>query len=161
MSEQRQRYLRNLIKEAILNVLQEQEPPVPTSAVPPATPGIAPETNAVEAMEPAVPAEQVFTVELMVDKLNILRGGQSFDDPEVFGRLTGFFNTLTDEQKASLEHMLSELGKSVIGAAEEEAGLEDNAQQQAQQGGAAQPAPPAPATPSAQSQITSPVSPTI
>lgn len=129
--ERRQRYIKNLIQEAIINVLKEQEPIVPTSAVPPASPGIAPETNGVESMTPDVaPQEQDFTTELMVDKLNVLRGGKSFTDPEVFGRLTEFFNVLTDEQKGSLENMLTELGKAVIGATEEEAGLEDPEQQQ-------------------------------
>jgi len=124
-SERRQRYLKNQIQEAVINVLKEQEPVVPTSAVPPATTAPAPETNGVETMTPDVaPQDEVFTPELMVDKLNVLRGGKSFTDPEVFGRLTEFFNKLTDEQKGSLESMLSELGQAVIGATEEEAGLE-------------------------------------
>lgn len=146
--EQRDRFLRNLIKEAVINVIAEQQPlPVQTSAVPPATPGIAPETNASEELQP--PPEQApdqpeqFTPEAMVEKLNVLRGGRSFTDPEVFGRLTGFFNNLTDEQKSGLDHTLTELGKAVIGATEEEAGLEDPAQQQ--QSASLQPPPPPPA----------------
>lgn len=156
--EQRQRFLRNLIKEAVLNVLKEQEPIVPTSAVPPATPGIAPETNGAETMTPDVaPQEEQFTAEAMVEKLNVLRGGRSFTDPEVFGRLTGFFNNLTDEQKSGLESTLTQLAQAVIGATEEEAGLEDPAQQQQNNQLTQPPPPPAPAPASAPA----PVAPTM
>lgn len=149
LREKRQRFIRNLIKEAILNVLAEQEAPVQTTAVPPAPAAPAPETNAsLQQTPPAEGAEepQQFTVEAMVDKLNVLRGGRSFTDPEVFGRLTTFFNNLTDEQKVSFENLLTELGKAVIGATEEEAGLEGQGQQANQ---AAQQPPPPPAAPQA------------
>lgn len=147
--EQRQRYLEFLIKEAVVNVLAEQEPPVATSAVPPSPVSPSAETNVQpEAQPPTQVEEKQFTVEAMVDKLNVLRGGRSFTDPEVFGRLTTFFNNLTDEQKANMESTLTELGKAVIGATEEEAGLNEpqqpqQPQQQQQSGGAAQPPPPA------------------
>lgn len=167
--EKRQRYLTNLIKEGIINVLAEQEPPVPTSAIPPATTPPAPETNGAETVAPspeqqAPEGEAQFTVELMVDKLNVLRGGRSFTDPEVFGRLTTFFNNLTDEQKTSLEDLLTQLGQAVLGATEEEAGLED----QQQQGKAPQqqqpPPPPQPAAPPpapAATPSSAPVSPSL
>lgn len=157
-TEQRQRYIEYLIKEAVVNVLAEQEPPVATSAVPPSPVAPSPETNVQQPevqAEPAAPEQEQFTVEAMVDKLNVLRGGRSFTDPEVFGRLTTFFNGLTDEQKANMESTLTELGKAVIGATEEEAGLEDPQQQQQQQtSGAAQPPPPAPAPAAAPAPVT-------
>lgn len=158
--EQRRRYLKNLIKEAVLNILVEQQPIVPTSAVPPAAPPVAPETNNTETLTPDPQMEQQpeqFTVELMVDKLNVLRGGRSFTDPEVFGRLTGLFNNLTDEQKGNLEHLLSELGKAVIGATEEEAGLDDGQQS----GGPAQAPPPAAAPAPPMAAPSGPVAPSM
>jgi hypothetical protein len=154
--EQRQRFIEYLIKEAVVNVLAEQEPPFATSAVPPSPVAASPETNVQQPevqTEPAAPEQEQFTVEAMVDKLNVLRGGRSFTDPEVFGRLTTFFNGLTDEQKTNMESTLTELGKAVIGATEEEAGLEDPQQQQ-QSSGAAQPPPPAPTPAAAPAPVT-------
>jgi len=164
--EKRQRFLENLIQEGILNVLVEQELPVQAAqpgAVPPATPGVAPETNASEAMPPAPETElpEEMTVEGMVDKLNVLRGGRSFTDPEVFGRLTTFFNNLTDEQKTSFDYLLSELGKVVIGASEEEAGLEDQQQAAQPTSRVQQPPQPPPAPASTPAAAAAPVAPTV
>jgi hypothetical protein len=159
--EQRKRFLTNLIQEGIVNVLVEQELPVAQpSAVPPATPPPAPETNQSELTTQPPPEEEMrMTVESMVDKLNVLRGGRSFTDPEVFGRLTTFFNGLTDEQKTSFDYLLTELGKVVIGASEEEAGLEDQQQQAQQPTSRVQQPPPAPASTPAASAA--PVAPTF
>jgi hypothetical protein len=139
--EKRERYLRNLIQEAVVNTLVEQE--ADRSAAPPSPVAPAPETNQPSA-EPPVPPEETqgqqqeeFTADTLVDKLNVLRGGKSFTDPEVFGKLTTFFNNLTDEQKVSLDYFLSEMGKIVIGVVEQEAGLEHQ-QQHTQPSGQAQ-----------------------
>jgi len=136
--EKRERYFRNLIQEAIINTLAEQE--ADRSAAPPSPVTPAPETNQPPPPEPPPedeqqqqPGEEEFTADTLVDKLNVLRGGKSFTDPEVFGQLTTFFNNLTDEQKASLKYFLSEMGKIVIGVTEQEAGLEHNSQQQQRQ----------------------------
>lgn len=157
--ERRERALRSLIQEAIVNVLAEQEmmqqPQV--SSVPPATTGPDPHTNPIDPDIAAQPPEEVqFTVDGMVDKLNILRGGRSFTDPEVFGRLTTFFNNLTEEQRNSTDWLLTELGKVVIDASEEQV---DPQQQQSQQ---AQPPPPPSGQQGGQQQgggLTAPVTP--
>lgn len=147
--ERRERALRTLIQEAIVNVLAEQEmEQQQQTAVPPATPGPDPLTNPIDpdvtAQQPQAQEEEEvpFTVDEMVDKLNVLRGGRSFTDPEVFGRLTTFFNNLTDEQKNSLDWLLTELGKVVIDASAEQV---DPQQQQSQP--AQPPPPPAPPAP--------------
>jgi hypothetical protein len=118
--EKRARYLKNLINEAILNVLKEQEEalqPQQQAVPPPAQPD--PQTN----LEPTINPEQqeTFTIDEMVDKLNILRGAKSLTDPEVFGRLTTFFNNLSEEQKIQLNTFLTDIGKVVVGVQEQEA----------------------------------------
>lgn len=129
--EQRERYLRNLIKEGILTTLVEQDleqQSQQSSPVPPATPGPNPNTNTTD---PAIQNPQQtnqpnmsFSVDEMVNKLNVLRGAKSFKDPEIFGQFTTFFNKLTDEQKTSFDYMLSELGKIVVTAQEAQAGIQ-------------------------------------
>jgi len=119
--ERKERFLRNLIKEAIINVLAEQDE---LSSVPPATTPPSPQTNISEPTPPSpspteeelpetTPGEVEFTVDSMVDQLNILRGGKSFKDPEVYGKLNTFFNNLTEEQKNSTKWILEELTKIV------------------------------------------------
>lgn len=132
--EKRERFLTNLISEAIINVLAEKASAIPPPSTPPA-----PNMNPTDAdvrnpptPQPAgpapdgapVPQEKPFDVDEMVNKLNVLRGSKSFKDPEVYGRLTGFFKNLPDDQKATLDTLLSELGKIVIDASEQQAGLE-------------------------------------
>ena len=145
--ERRERALRNLVKEAVVNVLAEQAMMQPQqaqvqgqSAVPPATPGPNAETNPTDP-DIAAPQQQdvQFSVDGMVDKLNVLRGGRSFTDPEVFGRLTTFFNNLTDEQRNSTDWLLTELGMVVIDASEEQ--VDPQNQQQTQQTQPPQPPP--------------------
>jgi hypothetical protein len=114
--ERRERYIEKLIEEAIINVLAEQE--IPPSPVPPSPVPPAPETNAIDPAS-EMPDEE-FTVDRMVDKLNVVRGGKSFTDPEVYGRLVTFFNSLTVEERDGIDRFLTELGGVVIDAAEEE-----------------------------------------
>lgn len=133
--ERRARHIENLITEAVVNVIAEQD--MMNRAVPNPTPGPAPETNQ---MDPDIqnpidrtaanPEPEQFSVDTMVDKLNVLRGGRSFTDPEVFGRLTTFFNGLTDEQRTSMDWLLTELGKVVIDASEEQVDPDGQQQQQ-------------------------------
>jgi hypothetical protein len=114
--ERRERYLKKLIEEAVINVLAEQEPT--PSAAPPSPVPPAPETNAIDPTS-ELPEEE-FTVDRMVDKLNVIRGGKSFTDPEVYGRLVTFFNSLTEEERVGIDRYLTELGAVVIDATEEE-----------------------------------------
>jgi len=118
--ERRKRFLNGLIKEGILNVLAEQEiaaQPPGVSSVPPANQIPSPETNIMDPSAQPAPdpvEEEQFTVDSMVEKLNILRGGKSYTDPEIYGSLTTFFKNLTEEQQASLEWVLTELNKIVV-----------------------------------------------
>lgn len=125
--EKRERFLRNLISEAIINVLAEQaldqeEPVDPVAPVTPTQPptstpdaGPTPPTPPGDDLPPEEPqGEQEFTVDTMIDKLNILRGGKSYTDPEVYGKMTTFYKNLTEEQISSMQWFLNELTKIVV-----------------------------------------------
>jgi hypothetical protein len=137
--EKRSRFLENLLKETIINILAEAQQPAPApqaSAVPPATTPPAANMNPADTdvknpapTQPAAPAPQQFDVDEMVNKLNVLRGSKSFKDPEVYGRLTTFFKGLDEAKKATLDELLTELGKIVIDASEQQAGIEQQPSQ--------------------------------
>lgn len=114
---QRKRYLQTLINEAVKKILSEQEAPmgVPAPAPPPADVSAPP--------SPEVPAGQPkeFTVDDMIERLNVIRGGRSFTDPEVYGQLVTFFKKQTEEQKQAIEQFLVEIGKIVINVNDQEA----------------------------------------
>lgn len=152
--ERRERYIENLIEEAVINVLAEQEPP--PSAVPPSPTPPAPETNAVDPAAEQLPEEE-FTVDGMIDKLNVIRGGKSFSDPEVYARLVTYFNSLIEEEKADINKFLTELGSVVIDATEEE--VEQEAPPSPTPQRQVQPSPPPQAPAPAPVAPTKPVSP--
>lgn len=134
--ERRKRTLTHLIKEAVVNVFAEQQldqqpPPQQDFQAPPAP------VDDLSALPPEQAPEQA-TVESMTEKLNVIRGGRSFAEPEVFGQLTTYWKTLTPEAQELLDNQLNEIGKLVTMAEPEEAG--EDAAQQAQN----PPPPPAP-----------------
>ena len=117
--ERRKKYLSGLINEAIVQILSEQDAAaapmgMPAPAAPPADVSAppAPEANADKPKE--------FTVDDMIERLNVIRGGRSFTDPEVYGQLVTYFKTLSDEQKTAMETFLMDLGKIVINVNEQE-----------------------------------------
>lgn len=148
--EKRKKYLSGLINEAIVQILSEQDaaaPPMgmPAPAAPPADVSAPP--------SPEAPAGQPkeFTVDDMIERLNVIRGGRSFTDPEVYGQLVTFFKKQTEEQKTSIEQFLVEIGKIVINVNDQEAPPETSAAPPATPPPAteAPPVPPAPAAPPA------------
>lgn len=148
--EARKRLLAAYLLEA-QRMLKEQAPmppppggsAVPLSPVPPA-----PATNtSAAAMPPAPPVpgaqpgqdmqQKPFDVDSMIERMNIIRGGRSFADPEVYGQLTSYFKGLNETDKAVIDRFLQDVNKIVIQV--------DTTQQVAGGGGGAQPpvAPPA------------------
>lgn len=116
-------YLKALLLEAV-RILKEQDPAgtaVPPSPVPPA-----PATNTTATTTaPATPNPGVappadgnqpkpFDVDQMIERLNVIRGGKSFADPEVYGQLTTYFKGLSDADKAAIERFLQSINKIVI-----------------------------------------------
>jgi len=66
----------------------------------------------------------------MIERLNIIRGGKSFSDPEVYGQLTTYFKGLNDADKAAIDRFLQSINKIVI---------QVDTTTQGDQGGGAQP----------------------
>ena len=129
--ERRHRHIKALIEESIVNVLAEQEVAQQTQQAPVEPPPVAtPENQAGgEAQEP-VPKQ--YTVDNMIDELNAIRGGHSFTDPEVYGRLVTFFKKLDDTQKANLDSLLSQIAELVTAVDEEEGQHQQNQSQSSQ-----------------------------
>lgn len=127
--EQRKRYLNALVSRAVFKVLAEQDmgagatPPagVPAPMTPPA------DVSAPPPEEAAAGQPKEFTVDDMIERLNVIRGGRSFTDPEVYGQLVTFFKKQTEEQKTAIEQFLIEIGKIVINVNDQEAPPETSA----------------------------------
>ena len=117
--EKRKEFLAELINESVKRILTEQEA-AGTPAGVPAPP--APPADVSAPPSPETPAGQTkeFTVDDMIERLNVIRGGRSFTDPEVYGQLVTFFKKQSDEQKQSIEQFLIEIGKIVINVNEQE-----------------------------------------
>lgn len=142
-----QRFLREQAPGMPAPVVPPVSSPVPPSPVPPApatnTSAAAPSTP----QTPGMPAGQdgqpkPFDVDTMIERMNIIRGGRSFADPEVYGQLTSYFKGLNEADKAIIDRFLQDINKIVIQV--------DTTRQVAGGGGGAQPpAGPAPTAPTA------------
>jgi len=137
-----------LIKEAIIAIVAEQAVDYQQqqlSQAPPVAPANPPVSN--DATPPAPPTdtsatqEQEITVDSMIDKLNVIRGGTSFSDPEVYGQLTTFWNSLPEDQKTNLDTQLNNVGKIVSIAEPNEAQQQPQAPAATQAPAAAGPSP--------------------
>lgn len=129
LTERRARFLENLLQEAIVNILAEQDAaPAPEAPAPApsaaAEPAPAPPASA---LPPTPPAEagtpekkEELTVDDMIERLNVIRGGRSFKDNDVYAKLVLFFGKLTEEQKAALQSQLIDIGQAVINVPEEQ-----------------------------------------
>ena len=107
--ERRSRHLKNLIEESIINILHEQE----QAQQPEMPPPVATPNNQAQATEEQVPKQ--YTVDDMIDELNAIRGGKSFSDPEVYGKLVTFFKNLSEEQRSTLDGLLTQIAELVTG----------------------------------------------
>ncbi len=63
-------------------------------------------------------------IDVIIDRLNVIRGGKSFNEPDVYGQITTLFNSLPENEKVSLESFLTKMGELVTGP-------DQNVQQQA------------------------------
>lgn len=130
--ERRRRHIEKLIEESVINVLVEQEQAQQT---PPSVEAPPPPVATPDSQEQASVPKQ-YTVDNMIEELNAIRGGRSFTDPEVYGRLVTFFKNLGEEQKSSLDTLLTQIAELVTS-------VDDSAQgQQGQQSQPGQPPPP-------------------
>ena len=117
----------NLFKVAQLLVEQDIKPmpqpnvaatnpmqPLPGASAP--VPQQSPETQVVGSSggQPMSDTGEPLTVDLMIDRFNSIRGGKSFSDPEVYSKLTSFYNALPDQDKVALNKALDSISKIVI-----------------------------------------------
>jgi len=109
--ERRSRHLKNLIEESIINILSEQDLAQPQQTEEP--PPVATPDNQAQAPEENVPKQ--YTVDDMIDELNAVRGGKSFSDPEIYGKLVTFFKNLAEEQRSMLDDLLTQIAELVTG----------------------------------------------
>lgn len=88
-------------------LLKEQEAP---AAAPPPAP-------APEAGGGAVPTDdetgEALTLDNILSRLNIIRSGKSFQDPEVYGKLTAMYKTMNSDDKTKLNDHLKNIGAIV------------------------------------------------
>ncbi len=114
-----------LVKEqdaAGMGMAPQQPPPQPMPdagpvATPPNPEGQAAVTNA---------DGQPLTVDSLIDRLNVIRGGKSFSDPEVYGQLTSLFKSMSAEDQSSIDRILMDIGKSVMNTQEGQPGQTGN-----------------------------------
>lgn len=150
--ENKTKFVKWLVESAITDVLLEQaelpvqqQPPVQAA---PAAPAPMPDPNAPPAPEqpPAEqPPAQVMSLDEMIERLNVIRGGRSFTDPEVYTKLGETYKSFTDQQKAEFGSALSKIVDVIINPDETQDGAE---QQQQPMSGTGMP--PADAAPSPQ-----------
>lgn len=117
--ERRLRHLTQLIKEAVITTLAEQSDDLAqqqAQAVPPPPP-VQPQQEVPVATEPQVDVNTM-TVDSMIERLNVIRGGKSFTDPEVYEQMTGWYDKVPPEEKMILDKSLQEIGKAIITASE-------------------------------------------
>lgn len=139
--------LRNLIKEAVTLALYEQatlnendpnmmQPPQQNAGpVPPPAPAAPQDQQQPPANQDpnAQPGQQPLTVDSMIERLNVIRGGRSFTDPEIYGQFVSYFKTLAPEQLQTIDQYLQDISKIVVNV-EQQGG-----DQQQQQPGATPP----------------------
>jgi hypothetical protein len=103
------------LKEAV-NVLREENgmPPMDAASTAPPAPdmGAAPPPPSVPGQNPQEQAPP-YTVDNLISQLNVIRGGKSFSEPEIYKALSGLFNALPEESKQVLNKSLADIGGAV------------------------------------------------
>lgn len=109
------RFKRLLLAEAIRKTIKEQQ--VAAAQQQQAQPQ-APDINVGDQQGPAVPNQQlsvgIDSVDSIIEKLNLIRGGSSFKDPEVYGQLTTWYNNIPDEMKVTLNDYMTAISNIVM-----------------------------------------------
>lgn len=119
--------IENLIKETVTLALFEQEqgmagnvapppPPINGNPVPPSAP-MPPDNQLAPPPQQSQPANAQaveLTLDSMIERLNVIRGGKSFSDPEIYGQLTSYFKTLSPQDKTMLDSFLQNVSKIMV-----------------------------------------------
>lgn len=56
---------------------------------------------------------EALTLDHILERLNIIRSGKSFKDPEVYGKLTSLYKAMAPEEKVKLNQQLRNIGAVV------------------------------------------------
>lgn len=92
----------------------QQQPPANSSPAPVAAPEATPQATQPAQVNPqSQTGGQAISVEKIIDHLNGIRSGKSFNDPLIFTAITNIFNGLSSSEKAVLDKALSQLDKSI------------------------------------------------
>lgn len=108
-------------------LLQEQEaPPAPAPTPDPAaaTPSAAPVGPGAFGGEVPTDDEtgEALTLDHILERLNTIRSGKSFQDPEVYGQLTTLYKNMPAEDKIKLNKQLKAIGSIVQNIPSKEGG---------------------------------------
>jgi hypothetical protein len=122
------KYLGWLLESAVSNVLAEQaaqqaeQQVAPVAAAqPPASLPAPTDVAPVDPNAPAAPPAQVaMSLDDLIEKLNLIRGGRSFTDPEVYTKMGEVFKTFTDQQKTNLDASLSKVIDVIVNPDEQQ-----------------------------------------
>lgn len=110
--------------EGLLKLKEQQAAPNMAAVAPVASPvqptqqmpGTPPPVEA-PPQEPQQAVISSASLESIIDSLNVIRGGPSFEKPEVFNGLTAVFNGLSEVEKAATDKVLKEIQNVMIGKA--------------------------------------------
>lgn len=127
------------LKEDMLPAAGQQQPPPPPApvAAPQAAPA-PPQTDPNAPVPPATP--DTLTVDTVIDRLNVIRGGKSFTEPEIYKAMSDFFNTVPQTDREIIDRFLTGLGSVVANTPNSQQGV--NPTNATQQTGMGQPPPP-------------------
>lgn len=64
--------------------------------------------------EPMSSTGEPLSIDTMINKMNVIRGGRSFSEPEVYGQLTTLYKNLSDQDKTTIDRVLTDIGKIII-----------------------------------------------
>ena len=98
---------KNLIALSLFNaanLLREQEE---------AAAAMAPAPAGGEGQAPVDEQGNAITLDKMIDRINVIRSGLSFEEPEVYGKLTTMFKAMTPEEKVKLYKQLTDISAIV------------------------------------------------
>jgi hypothetical protein len=118
------------IKMQLFEMLQTiQENDIPTARMPPTQqsaiansnpPQPLPGQNAIQQPvgssggQPMSVNGEPLTVDVIIEKLDNIRGGKSLSDSEVYGKMTTLYNALSDQDKANLDNFLGQISEIVL-----------------------------------------------
>lgn len=90
--------------------------PVPPAPPPPPDAQNQPPQQQLQPGQPEQPqqGQPQMTIDSMIERLNVIRGGKSFTDPEVYGQLVTFFKKITPEQNQVIDQYLQDMAKIMV-----------------------------------------------